>query len=208
MIRELLTNSTETDADEFNVKESIAEHKVAISDREDIVTGQFAFCSFERGFLCQKYKQLLLIIAPFILEGQDVEVNSVVGEFPSSTEVNITENSAGSLIMDQHLNSDDSTHIPLESNDGLSLEGNASHKFQDEANNFAGEVVLSTEVSIVENYSSSSNSDPALSSEDHSCVPIGSSTKLSLEGKVANFMKHGDLDAVEGYFHIIFLLFA
>lgn len=62
MIRELLTNSTETDVDEFNVEESIAERKVAISDRqEDTVTGQFAFCS------CQKHKQLLLIIAPIYI---------------------------------------------------------------------------------------------------------------------------------------------
>ncbi|KAF3441818.1 hypothetical protein FNV43_RR15733 [Rhamnella rubrinervis] len=275
VIRELLANSTETDVDEFNVEESITEHKVAISDRQDIVT-----------------------------EGQDFEVNSVVGEFRSSTEVNITENSSDSLTVDQQLNSDDSspmpkessadsslqekascyledhlemvddldedvslstnvsnvenqsrslntpvfnsgnqscmplelstnlsmkgndlyglsdgnettnsmsedsiekdlksddyTHIPLESDDGFSSEGKASHKFQDEANNFAGEVVLSTEVSSIEDYSSSSNSDPALSSEDHGSEPLGSSTKLSLEEKVANFMQNGDLDAVEG----------
>lgn len=118
---------------------------------------------------------------------------------------NETTNSTSEDSIEQDLKSDDCTHIPLESKDGLSSEGKASHKFQDEA---AGEVVLSTEVPIIESYSSSSNTDSALTSEDHSSVPIDSLTKLSLEEKVSNFMQNGDLDGVEGYFHIIFLLFA
>lgn len=51
MIRELLADSAETDADESNAeKQSIAEHGVAIADPQDVVTGQFTFCPFECGF--------------------------------------------------------------------------------------------------------------------------------------------------------------
>lgn len=132
------------------------------------------------------------------LSGGNEIVNSMSEDKFLSSSVSITERNSSSANVEQDLKSNDYNQMLLESTDALSLEEKASYKYQDEDTNFAEEVVLSTEVSIAEYHSSSSNIDPVISSDDHSSAPKGFSTELSLEEKVENFMQRGDLDAVEG----------
>ncbi|XP_015898398.3 protein PTST homolog 3, chloroplastic isoform X2 [Ziziphus jujuba] len=131
------------------------------------------------------------------LSGSNEIANSTSEDKLLSSTVSITERNFSSDKVEQDLKSIDNNQMPLESTDALSLEGKVTYEYRDEDANFAEEVVPSTEVSLVDYHSSSSNIDPVLSSDDHSSAPIGFSTELSLEEKVANFIQRGDLDVVE-----------
>ncbi|KAK9289408.1 hypothetical protein L1049_007563 [Liquidambar formosana] len=69
---------------------------------------------------------------------------------------------------------------------------------QDEkVNDLVEHVPLSTEVLIIDNYCSSTNMDPALNSDDQSCMSIESSTNSCLQEKVSKFIQNGELDTFE-----------
>ncbi|KAK3043069.1 hypothetical protein RJ639_002637, partial [Escallonia herrerae] len=61
---------------------------------------------------------------------------------------------------------------------------------------FAGEVSLSTEAPMMEGHSSSMNFDTDVNFDDKSCTSIDP-TKSTLQEKVANFMRNGELDTID-----------
>jgi len=65
----------------------------------------------------------------------------------------------------------------------------------------AAEMLLTSEVPVKQNHLNSAdgaNINHALISESESCTNAESSTNLSLQEKVAKFIKDGELDAIEG----------
>lgn len=116
------------------------------------------------------------------LEYGDYMISKMV-EITLSSTVPLTENQSDTSLADSDLDTQDWSKI--EDPDQSS-------------NDIAGNLSSSTEVSIMEDVSGGTNSDSIVHSADNSCINMNSSANLSLEEKVAKFIRSGDLDPVEG----------
>ncbi|XP_062166681.1 protein PTST homolog 3, chloroplastic isoform X2 [Alnus glutinosa] len=152
-IRELLANSTKSDIDGLDQKKSFDANQDAVSDHEDVLTGQ------------------------------DNKVNTVVEDISSSTEVLIPGNYSGSSCCDSDLNSAEFRCVSVESSANSFLEEKASCEMKghnEKVNNVAEDVSLSTEVATME---SSSSINPCLNTAGHSCTPVEYLVNSSLAEK-------------------------
>lgn len=136
------------------------------------------------------------------VQQQNEEVLNMAVDNFLSTEVSIADNN---MISD--LNSNDNACMPIETSASFPLEEKAicNSKAQDEnVNNIAeGSISLSTGVSnIVSDAKNVKNVNITsdLNFGDHSSISMATAANQSLEEKVAKFIQHGDLDAIEGKF--------
>ncbi|PON49052.1 AMP-activated protein kinase, glycogen-binding domain containing protein [Parasponia andersonii] len=128
--------------------------------------------------------------ASYSLEGDNEEVNVLVGHFPSSFEVSVVENCSGSLVIDTSTDSDDNSYVPVESSANFSLEETSSHSL--EGDNEKGydmdeDGSSAIEVSSIEIHLASSSVGTAFNSGNHNQEePLETSTNMS-NSQVANY---------------------
>lgn len=131
------------------------------------------------------------------LNGGNKMVNNSVEDTFLSMGVPVEKKNFQGLNNDKTIISDYQRQILTESSIGSSFEGNVACQSQ-EFNNAVEDVTSMNEILIAENHFRSSNAEPSQSADDHISVDVDSSSRLSLEEKVAKFMQNGDLDTIEG----------
>ncbi|KAL6141926.1 hypothetical protein ACLB2K_060212 [Fragaria x ananassa] len=117
-----------------------------------------------------------------IVTGQDQEVNDVVEEFSSLSEVSVLESNSESLVTDPVLNHDDGVVVPVESSADLLLQDTSSSNLEvhgEQVDNMEGNCHGSN-VPTVESHVNSSETDTAFNSNKRSCLPLEISTNSSL----------------------------
>ncbi|KAG6642884.1 protein PTST homolog 3, chloroplastic isoform X1 [Carya illinoinensis] len=228
LIRELVSNSTKSDSDGPNPKKSLDRNQDEIGDHEHILTGQDknvnnAVSSSTDVSIVRNYSDGLSSDSDFNsddfrgltvessanslfegkvsykLRGHNKKVNDEAEDVSMSNEVSAKESSPS---INQHLNSDDHSRMPIGSSVNSILEEKPSSNLQvqdEKVNDMVGEssAVLSMEArpshSLVDQHKKTKNAN----SGDDSCMPKETSANSSFEDKVARFIQNGELDMID-----------